>query len=36
MHIGSFHIFEGDRAMVTYLGNEADRERYRRIVEALS
>lgn len=36
MHIGSFHIFEGDRAMVTHLRNEANRERYRRIVEALS
>jgi len=36
MHIGSFHIFEGDRAMVTHLINEANRERYRRIVEALS
>lgn len=35
MHIGSFHIFEGDRAMVRHLAREAQRERDNRIRRAL-
>lgn len=35
MHIGSFHIFEGDRAMVKYLANRARSEREDRLRKAL-
>jgi hypothetical protein len=35
MHIGSFHIFDGDRPMVKYLAMNHVREQNRRLLEAL-
>ena len=35
MHIGSFHIFDGDRPMVKHLAMNHMREQNRRLLEAL-
>lgn len=36
MHIGSFHVFEGDRAMVRHLNKEADKSYFAQLMEGLS